>query len=72
MSFLKSIMTPIVRAFYESGKAVADEYTDKAKLETKLAAATGLDGVTDILIQERKDKKAREEKKAIRESLLNI
>lgn len=72
MNILKSIMTPLVRAFSESGKTVAEENIDKAKLETKLAAASGIDGVTDVLIQERKDKKTRDERKALRETLINI
>jgi len=72
MNIFEKGSTFLVRLFDKSAKNVATENAEKSALEGKLFSASGIDGVIDILIQERKDKKAREEKKAMRESLLNI
>lgn len=72
MNTFEKVSTFLVRLFDKGAKNVATENAEKSALEGKLYSASGIDGVLDILVQEKKDRKAREEKKAMRESLLNL
>jgi len=72
MSILTKIFNPFVRSYSEATANIAEESAEKSALNTKLSQANGIDGVLDIVVQEKKDRKSRNEKKALRDQILSL
>lgn len=72
MSILSKLFTPIVRSYSEATTNIAEESAEKSALNTRLSQANGIDGVLDIVVQEKKDRKSRDEKKALRDQILSL
>ena len=71
-NLLTSAFEFVMKPFYSAKSNLQEAANAEKALETKLTSATGIDGVLDVIAAEKKSRKEKEERRAARESLLNI
>ena len=67
-----SVLETVLTHFNKAKANVAEEAANTKTLNTKLSQAQGIDGVLDVVIAEKKSKKERDERRNLRDSLINI
>jgi len=72
MSFLTKIFSPFVKSYTEASENVSEQKADEKALNAKLSSATGIEGVLDVLGQEKKSRKEKQERKAMRNAILDL
>jgi hypothetical protein len=68
----KGAASSLISFFAESKNESDQAIADQAALKGKLQAASGLDGVVDVLIQEKKSKKEKAERKNMENQVLSL